>query len=677
MSSHWPTDLEADGTAPVSIALVASGDEHLMRQAMYQLQAGTQLQDRGFTLDGFQIPFVGKMIRITVPIGATTPAGKTVAIYTQSEEWTPNRIGELRTWIANLREESTVAVIVASRLPVPDGSRAPEVADWMHLPYDTLNTPASSSASSSASELPVLPCLKEAKWRGREHTVCRALWESESSPYMPWVAVGYDHPHTFEFINTDKLPELKTTEKALEAQALVNLRARQATWEPVNIKFKGSTLKMLTCSGDYFAAEHVLDPAFMQQAQRMVKAPGLFVGVPRRGLLMATAAGQDQQMIAAFGAAVAGQFSRGETAVISPMLFAMKDGAIIGILEAMAEAVVPDGEPQGAPDEENEDDPGAPFVSAVVTSNDRRSEDVQLMAGGHDGDRLATAIENGFMALLKEHMVREAFSGHIQIVVLGMTPPAARKQIPTLVEHLRGICNELSKDETKRFRVTLTFQRDSLESTSNARTATATAAPAATTEEPRTSRSGWTRPTRWVMVLSGAALAYIAITWQSVHAYPDTITYGVAQLSQATKWHQGGTSAAVYVPAGETMPTASLQLGVLVSSEHATAHELLAWIREQSRSPYNHRYHDSGTADETCIVGVSSQPARRTYLALQVCQTGDSRAACVESDRELNEGLFSACRGNESCFENVCNQRWLEERDSLESVLASFLHGRR
>jgi hypothetical protein len=396
---------------------------------------------------------------------------------------------------------------------------------------------------------------------------------------------------------------LNTTEKALEAQALANLRARPATWEPVHVDVKGSKLQILTCSGDYFAAEHVLDPAFMQQAQRMVKAPGLFVGVPRRGLLMATAAGQDQQMIAAFGAAVAGQFSRGETAVISPMLFAMKDGAIIGILEAMAEAIVPDGEPKGAPEGEEEDegegDPNEPMVSAFVTSNDRGTEDVHLLVAGPDGERLAQAIEGGFMSLLKEHMAREAFSGHIQVVVIANTPPAARTHISNVIEHLRGVCNEVSKGGVKRYRVTLTFQRDPLQEASNASPAATPASDAAASAEPPKSRSALMRPSRWAMVLAVAAVAYVAITWQSVQAYPDTIAFGSDQLSQATAWRRGGTSAAVYVPAGETMPDASLQVGVLVSTENATAHDLLKWIRDEALRAGEQRYHDSGTDSET------------------------------------------------------------------------------
>jgi hypothetical protein len=357
------------------------------------------LQDRGFKVEAFQLALVGKMIRVTVPIAAIAPDGRKVAVYTQSEEWTPERIDDLQTWIADLREESIVAVVVASRLRLPDAASAPNVTEWLHLPYDTLNKPASPVLATS--EPTLLLTLKEAKWPGREGTVCRTLWEGEASPYMPWVAVGYDHPHTFEFINVDRLTQLSMTAQALEAEALANLCARPAKWERFDVDVQGKKLRMLICSDDYYASEHVLDPGFMQQAQRTLKTHGLFVGVPRRGLLMATAAGQDEQMVAAFGAAVARQFSRGETAVISPMLFAIKDGVIVGILEAVAEALVPDGEPTGVPEEENEDDPNAPWVSALVIRNDRGTEDVHLMAGGQDGERLARAIERDFMSCSK------------------------------------------------------------------------------------------------------------------------------------------------------------------------------------------------------------------------------------------------------------------------------------
>ena len=213
MTSRWPTELGDDGTAPSSIMVVASGDAHLTRQAMYQLQAARQLQDRGYEPTAFQVPLVGRIVRITIPIAVKTPSGHPAVVYTESEEWTRERLSELHTWIANLREERDAPVIVASRVAPPDPTAMSGVAEILHLPYDTLNTGAAPAAEEAA---PLLPCLKERKWIGRERTVCRALWENEASAYMPWLAIGYDHPHTFEFIDTARLSLLNTTERELE-----------------------------------------------------------------------------------------------------------------------------------------------------------------------------------------------------------------------------------------------------------------------------------------------------------------------------------------------------------------------------------------------------------------------------------------------------------------------------
>lgn len=494
MTSRWPTDPDEDGSAPPSLALVTGGDEHLRRQALYQVQAASQLQDRGYVPAAFQVPVIGRMARITIPIAVTTASDAKAAVYTQSEEWTRERVADLRGWIASFREESDTPVIVASRVAPPPAAAVPEVAEFLHLPYDTLNAGAESAPEEPAAML--LPCLKERKWRGREQTVCRALWEKDVSAGMPWLAVGYDHPHTFEFINTERLVELNTTESALEAQALLNLSKRQATWQPLDADINGGKrLHMLLCTDDFYAAERIVDPDFMREAQRRLNARGLLVGVPRRGVLMATNGEQDDQILSAFGAAVVGQFSRGETALISPILFGLKDGAIVGIVEAVADALLPDGEPYGAGGGEEQDDADAPYVSVVVTRNDRGSEDVRLLAGGQDGVRLAKAIESAFMQLLKGHGPRKEFSGHFQIVVLGMTPPPARKHIPSVLEHLRGICSELPIGD-RQCRVSLTYQRDAFGGDSEPARAAASAKSAATpTRAAGSGRSsgGWGR----------------------------------------------------------------------------------------------------------------------------------------------------------------------------------------
>lgn len=485
--------------------LVASGDEHLMRQAMYQVQAARQLHDRGYEPSGFQVPLVGKIARITIPIAMKSPSGGPVVVYTQSEEWTRERISDLRTWVANLREESDAPVIVASRVPPPDASTVPEVAELLHLPYDTLNRTSAPATGEAPAVL--LPCLKERKWVGREQTVCRALWENEASAYMPWLAIGYDHPHTFEFISNQKLAEMNTSERALEAQALANLSQRPASWKPFDVDMQsGKRLHMLLCTDDFFAAERIVDAGFMRQAQRLLKAPGLLVGIPRRGLLMATTVA-DSGIVKAFGVAAAAEFSRAETAPISPMLFALKDGAIVGIVETLADALVPHGEPKGA--EQAEDDPNAPRLSVLITRNDRGTEDVHLMAGGEDGLRLAKGIESAFMQLMKEHAARKEFSGHIQIVVLGTIPPSVRTHIGSVLAHLRGVCSEISTGE-RQYRVTLTYERSSPDSHS---AEPADGSGPVTAATGRTAAANGGRSSRtWVRLVLVVLLALIALS---------------------------------------------------------------------------------------------------------------------------------------------------------------------
>jgi hypothetical protein len=52
---------------------------------------------------------------------------------------------------------------------------------------------------------------------------------------------------------------------------------------------------------------------------------------------MATALNENDTLGKAFGVLVAKQFERGESAVISPMCLVVKDGAVIGFTESVAE----------------------------------------------------------------------------------------------------------------------------------------------------------------------------------------------------------------------------------------------------------------------------------------------------------------------------------------------------
>ena len=214
------------------------------------------------------------------------------------------------------------------------------------------DTAAMDSPSPAAPSL--LPCLKEANWEGRPHTVCRALCPaaSASSPHIPWLAFGFDHPHSLEFVNRDWLASLASNAQELEARALANLRARPATWQPLDVTTRaGGPLQVLACSDDFFAAERILDPAFMKQAQQHVGASRLFVGIPRRGLLLAIPGDLDNALVREFRDIVATEFSSGESAAISPALFELRVGALFGAVadEVLAAPAAPGRAPQAAP----------------------------------------------------------------------------------------------------------------------------------------------------------------------------------------------------------------------------------------------------------------------------------------------------------------------------------------
>jgi hypothetical protein len=131
-------------------------------------------------------------------------------------------------------------------------------------------------------------------------------------------------------------------------------------------------------------------------------------------------------------------------------------------------------------------------------------------------------------------------------------------------------------------------------------------------------------------------------------------------------------SGSVYVRAGETLPGAPLQVGVIVSHEHTTAKDLHQWIREQALRSGTPQFHNSGTNDESCTAGITPQ---RTYMALEVCKTGVERAACVEADEEIDEGTFTSCL-NATCFQDVCDARWLVRREALDLLAADILSKR-
>lgn len=84
---------------------------------------------------------------------------------------------------------------------------------------------------------PILPCMKPADWEGARSCACRRFSVGGvGSPHLPWLAFGYDQPHTFEFLATSALSGLAKTLAQVEAEAIANLAARKASWQQTSFE---------------------------------------------------------------------------------------------------------------------------------------------------------------------------------------------------------------------------------------------------------------------------------------------------------------------------------------------------------------------------------------------------------------------------------------------------------
>lgn len=321
----------------------------------------------------------------------------------------------------------------------------------------------------------VVPCLKDPNWGLEEWTLKRPLWRGQNSPLMPSVAFGWDHPHTFEFLNRNSLAEHGVGTAFLEGTAIRNLCKRKTTWEPLDIKlgwFKRA--RFLVCGDDYLAAEKILDPAFMNEAQRRLGANGLLVGIPRRSILFAMDAEAGVDRVGAFMAAILAQFESQESAPITPALFAVRNGTVVGMITAGLEGVAlppplkdrmldpaagagggeanDDGNDDGPMDEHNT------LVTPLVQSMTDGSYRVLLIAQGEDGAVLGQAIVSTLAGIVHQYPQFATARGELEVKLVGLKPEVIDR-LRSLEDHLRGIFDEsIDHAPQKRWRVVVTVK---------------------------------------------------------------------------------------------------------------------------------------------------------------------------------------------------------------------------
>jgi hypothetical protein len=179
-------------------------------------------------------------------------------------------------------------------------------------------------------EGPVLPSLRARDEATQLGVVHRPLFDrAEGFPELPVIVYVRDTPTAVALMRATGDEDVAQ----LHAEALRNLTTQEASVEWV----EGEGPLMAVVSDSFYAAEKLLDPAFLRSLH--TRLGGLIaVAVPRRGLLLATAATVVQGILAL--RTIAEHEATGSRR-ISPSVVLVQDGEIIGLARV--------GDPPAAP----------------------------------------------------------------------------------------------------------------------------------------------------------------------------------------------------------------------------------------------------------------------------------------------------------------------------------------
>lgn len=173
-----------------------------------------------------------------------------------------------------------------------------------------------------------------------------------------------------------------------------------------------------------------------------------------------------------------------------------------------------------------------------------------------------------------------------------------------------------------------------------------------------------------------AALAALALlTGCGGPALPKGVTLDGVKLQKASDWSAAGISGVVFIPPGEQLDSASLQVGVLLSEKHASGRALSTWVMQQYRGSSTLQLYEDAGDDEACKAGATSTDTTvRLFLALHLCRGGKAHASCVEVDEKLVDPSGSPCPPEDAdCWRELCDARWTDRRAMLEAIVDQVL----
>ena len=195
----------------------------------------------------------------------------------------------------------------------------------------------------------LFPALKPAEWvaNARGHVAMQSIYLSdEIKDNEPAVGYVHDNPQTVAFVPTSSVDE-QSTIADIHKHAMDNLERRLAGVNWAELSFDTGaedlgTVGGLVLTGDYFASEAILSESLMKKAHQQLNSAMLMAIAPQRGELFVTQLVSEEDPEperVIFAQFAIKKFFNADQAPISPNVFILRNGKIVGTIGGMEQII--------------------------------------------------------------------------------------------------------------------------------------------------------------------------------------------------------------------------------------------------------------------------------------------------------------------------------------------------
>jgi hypothetical protein len=186
---------------------------------------------------------------------------------------------------------------------------------------------------SDASTGRLMPSLRHRGDIELDEVTWRPLLDDSSPADLPVIVCGVDGENTFGMLRREALP--KPADLSF-ADALDNLADEEVEIDELEVG--GVPLAVVT--GSFYAAEKLLDRAFMATLHPLLDAELLIAATPARGCLLVTAAVDDAPSLARFAAIVRARHADAGGRAISAAMLLVERGEVAGYVRGPGDPTV-------------------------------------------------------------------------------------------------------------------------------------------------------------------------------------------------------------------------------------------------------------------------------------------------------------------------------------------------